>query len=153
MNLFKIKLFVRVFSVKKRDWKLIILTKCKFSYRINYCLSSKEKIQHTEQKLIKLCVFFFFQTAALNFSFSVYYSGLTFNLFFSTGVYYEPECNATQLDHGVLVVGYGTDDDDNDFWIVKNSWNTTWGDEGYIRMARNKENNCGVASSASYPLV
>lgn len=114
-------------------------------------IKGKDTTHGTEVNQI---VFFFFSTAALNFSFSVYYnSGLTFNLFFSTGVYYEPECNATQLDHGVLVVGYGTDDDDNDFWIVKNSWNTTWGDEGYIRMARNKENNCGVASSASYPLV
>lgn len=73
--------------------------------------------------------------------------------FYSEGVYYEPECNSTQLDHGVLVVGFGTDSEDNDYWLVKNSWNTTWGDEGYIKMARNRENNCGVASSASYPLV
>jgi Cysteine protease len=68
-------------------------------------------------------------------------------------VYYEPECNSTQLDHAVLVVGYGTDENGNDYWLVKNSWNTTWGDEGYIKMARNRENNCGVASSASFPLV
>ncbi|KAL1460120.1 hypothetical protein WDU94_012058 [Cyamophila willieti] len=73
--------------------------------------------------------------------------------FYSEGVYYEPECNATELDHGVLIVGYGTDTEGNDYWLVKNSWNTTWGDQGYIKMARNRENNCGVASSASYPLV
>lgn len=73
--------------------------------------------------------------------------------FYAEGVYYEPECNATQLDHGVLVVGYGTDEEDSDYWLVKNSWNTTWGDEGYIKMSRNRENNCGIASSASYPLV
>uniref|UniRef100_A0A8D8TQT2 Cathepsin L n=1 Tax=Cacopsylla melanoneura TaxID=428564 RepID=A0A8D8TQT2_9HEMI len=73
--------------------------------------------------------------------------------FYSEGVYYEPECNTTQLDHGVLIVGYGTDAEDQDYWLVKNSWNTTWGDQGYIKMARNRENNCGVASSASYPLV
>ncbi|KAI5738141.1 hypothetical protein M8J77_003497 [Diaphorina citri] len=73
--------------------------------------------------------------------------------FYSEGVYYEPECNSTQLDHAVLVVGYGTDENGNDYWLVKNSWNTTWGDEGYIKMARNRENNCGVASSASFPLV
>ncbi|XP_026677399.1 cathepsin L-like, partial [Diaphorina citri] len=72
---------------------------------------------------------------------------------FFPGVYYEPECNSTQLDHAVLVVGYGTDENGNDYWLVKNSWNTTWGDEGYIKMARNRENNCGVASSASFPLV
>lgn len=67
-------------------------------------------------------------------------------------MYYEPECNSTQLDHGVLLVGYGTDQGE-DYWLVKNSWGTTWGDRGYIKMARNRDNNCGIATSASYPLV
>lgn len=74
--------------------------------------------------------------------------------FYSQGVYDEAECSSEQLDHGVLVVGYGTDaETEEDFWLVKNSWGTQWGDEGYIRMARNKQNQCGIASSASYPLV
>jgi cathepsin L len=70
------------------------------------------------------------------------------------GVYYERECNSTALDHGVLVVGYGTDDlTGEDYWLVKNSWGTRWGHDGYVKMARNRDNNCGIATQASYPLV
>lgn len=60
---------------------------------------------------------------------------------YSSGVF--SDCNDS-LDHGVLLVGYSSD-----YWIVKNSWAESWGENGYIRLARG--NTCGLANSASYP--
>jgi len=74
--------------------------------------------------------------------------------FYHHGVYFEENCDAQNLDHGVLAVGYGTDKKSGkDYYLVKNSWSDKWGLDGYIKMARNKDNACGIASAASYPLV
>lgn len=73
--------------------------------------------------------------------------------FYKSGVYYEPRCSTTRLNHGVLVIGYGTQEDGKEFYLVKNSWGTKWGMDGYFKMARNRNNNCGLATVASYPIV
>jgi cathepsin L len=58
------------------------------------------------------------------------------------------QCKNKSYDHSVTVVGYGTDDKEGDYWIVKNSWGPGWGEQGYIRMGRNKDNLCLIASMA-----
>lgn len=74
---------------------------------------------------------------------------------YSSGIYSDPSCG-TQLDHGVLIVGYGHDLFYNmDYWIVKNSWGPEWGDKGYIKIQRNIENSsgmCGIAMQPSIPI-
>lgn len=63
----------------------------------------------------------------------------------------------TNLDHGVLAVGYGTDSG-LDYYKVKNSWSTSWGEGGYIRLGRGSQYNsgngqCGILMEASYPVL
>jgi C1A family cysteine protease len=73
--------------------------------------------------------------------------------FYSTGVL-STGCG-TQLDHGVLIVGYDTTSAGVPYWIVKNSWGASWGQSGYIWIKRSSSTTdagvCGIAMSASYP--
>ena len=77
---------------------------------------------------------------ASHISFQLYHSGI-----------YDPWllCSQTKLDHGVLAVGYGTQDS-KDYWWVKNSWGPSWGMDGYFMLKRGA-NRCGIATQSSYP--
>ena len=72
--------------------------------------------------------------------------------FYRSGVY-KANCG-TNLDHGVLLVGYGTENG-LDYWLVKNSWGPSWGDQGYIKILKEDDatdgGECGILLSASYP--
>ena len=70
---------------------------------------------------------------------------------FKQGVFTTTDCSIKTVNHAVTVVGYGTSGG-LDYWLVRNSWGT-WGEAGYIRMARNKSNMCGIATYGFYPTV
>ena len=74
---------------------------------------------------------------------------------YNGGIISSTDCG-TKLDHGVLLVGYGTEDG-RDYWIVKNSWGADWGEKGYFRIARDASQDgpgiCGVQMQPSYPTM
>ena len=82
--------------------------------------------------------------------------------FYKSGIIDTPTCGSA-LDHGVLLVGFGTDFVDGkskDYWLVKNSWGSDWGENGYVRIARNTSGvggpspgMCGIAARPSFPVV
>ena len=75
---------------------------------------------------------------------------------YQSGIYSDPDCGF-KLDHGVLLIGYGHDKKYNmDYWIIKNSWSESWGENGYIRIQRNINDNrglCGIAMAPSVPII
>ena len=75
--------------------------------------------------------------------------------FYSNGVLTSSSCG-TNLDHGVLIVGYG-EEDGKKYWLVKNSWGSSWGDNGYVKIARSDSTNdkgiCGIAMQPSFPSI
>lgn len=66
---------------------------------------------------------------------------------YTGGIYADNQCSSVFLNHAVGLVGYGSENG-SDYWIVRNSWGASWGEDGYIRIARNANNMCGVATDA-----
>lgn len=72
--------------------------------------------------------------------------------FYTEGVFDDDSCGADgSIDHGVLAVGYGYDDESgHKFWKVKNSWGDSWGDGGYFRIKRESKNQFGTCAVLAY---
>lgn len=75
--------------------------------------------------------------------------------FYSSGIYTDPFCKSSSylLDHSVLLVGYGTNENGEDYYLLKNWYGPHWGEGGYFKMARNRGNHCGVATEPMFPVL
>ena len=76
-------------------------------------------------------------------------STITFQLYSAGKIFSDSNCKKLVLNHCVTLVGYGSNSD-GDYWIVRNSWGTSWGDNGYFLLARNQNNMCGVGKDSNY---
>lgn len=77
---------------------------------------------------------------------SINASPRTFQLY-SHGVYNDPSCSSQTVNHAMLAVGYTPD-----YWILQNWWGDNWGQDGYMKIKRHK-NQCGVANYPAYAVV
>lgn len=74
---------------------------------------------------------------------------------YKSGVFIDnPSCPKSSLDanYEVNLVGYGSLNN-NDYYILRNQWGAQWGMKGYMLFARNRNNQCGIASDSSYPIM
>nr|XP_034311058.1 cathepsin L1 isoform X1 [Crassostrea gigas] len=71
---------------------------------------------------------------------------------YRNGVYDDKACSKKLITHYALIVGYG-EFQNKKYWLIKNSWGTSWGMDGYMMLARNQDNMCGIANQAIYPSV
>ncbi|XP_043577534.1 procathepsin L-like [Chiloscyllium plagiosum] len=79
------------------------------------------------------------------------YSSLNSWRFYKSGIFDDADCNNKRVDHAVVLIGY-VDAPSSSYWIIKNSWGTSWGEKGYMRMIKGK-NMCRINYSASYPII
>lgn len=100
---------------------------------------------HDEEQLAKACCQYGPISVAID-------AGcFTFQLY-KGGIYDDDSCHNEMLNHAVGLVGYGVENGVK-YWIIRNSWGASWGEDGYIRMIRNGKDQCGVAFDCVLPVV
>ncbi|XP_021484257.1 cathepsin 7-like isoform X2 [Meriones unguiculatus] len=75
---------------------------------------------------------------------------------YTGGIYHEPKCRSKTLNHSMLLVGFGYEGKESEnrkYWLVKNSYGKRWGENGYMKIPRDQNNYCGIASCAMYPVL
>ncbi|XP_036375314.1 cathepsin L1-like [Megalops cyprinoides] len=72
--------------------------------------------------------------------------------FYRKGVFYDPKCSIWKQAHAVVLIGFGTEGSE-EFWTIKNSWGIYWGEEGYMRLAKNRQRHCGISQYGVVPFV
>ncbi|XP_076252091.1 digestive cysteine proteinase 2-like [Rhynchophorus ferrugineus] len=73
--------------------------------------------------------------------------------FYAGGVFRDDDCDTSgYVNHGILVVGYGNEAG-RDYWLIKNSWGKEWGEGGYFKLIRNRNNECNIATYGMYPIL
>jgi len=70
---------------------------------------------------------------------------------YAGGIFMGAGCSSTNLNHAITVVGYGTTGG-VPYWLVKNSWGNTWGQNGYFQLYRGN-NTCGISNACAYPIA
>uniref|UniRef100_A0A0A9X4Z5 Cathepsin S n=1 Tax=Lygus hesperus TaxID=30085 RepID=A0A0A9X4Z5_LYGHE len=142
------KYILRAKGVEKyEDYPFVLKkSKCTFnSSKIAMSITNYGEIKNGSEVSLQEAIAFYGPISA-----SIASNDFAWN-YYTDGVYDNPDC-PTEVDHAVLVVGYGTEDD-IDYWLVKSSYGESFGDRGYIKMARNKGNQCAIASYANFPIL